>query len=251
MNLIFVTYHVEVSEDIERKVLSMQRYFSRFEPMLLIKALFESARLQHSSCRTVLLTDKTTQFSGLPESVEIYRYGFDISKLTMSRTQAQLEFLKGLTTDSHVIFLDSDILVQECLSDIFMQEFDVGVTYKQHVIPINGGVIFIHGKSRSIGCSFLGKIVELMEEQFQQFQTWYGSQYALRQIIPIPSHLKDESIIGTSNGIKILLLPANKYNFTTPGRMQGYYPEKAILHFKGFRKKYLLPYLQSYLMNDP
>lgn len=242
MSIIFATFHVDLSSDATSDVLSLEPNFVRHEPKELIQALFASVRYHHPDSRTVILTDQTTQFP-FQEDRETYRFDFDSQYPILSRTQAQLQFLKNQNVKSHIVFLDSDMLVQTCLNDVFAKPFDVGLTYRPGSMPINGAFICVNQHGYAAASHFFEKMLELMTTEFKTFQAWYGDQLALAKMVPVPPIVQEEEILFSHAEIRFLLLPASQYNFTTSAKlMNGDYSDKKILHFKGTRKRFMLPY---------
>lgn len=249
MQLTFATFDVDITPEIEAQVKAMEPNFNHGPAQEMIKLLFASARRTHPGCRRVILTDEHTQFPDMPDDVEIFRYQLDISKLTMSRTIAQLEFLRQSKGETHIVFVDTDILIQGNLDKLFTKNFDVGLTYRQNFMPINGGVIFINGRGYWRASIFMERILGLMRDRYIEWQSWYGSQLALKEAINLTSTLTNEVIIVDHDwGMRVLLVPGSIYNFTTPETevMDKHYPDKVILHFKGPRKELMFPYYEKY-----
>lgn len=246
----FATFEVDVTPETGEKIRQLSTVHSSDRGLQkeFIKVLFSSARRFHPECRTVILTDQHTQFPDYPSHIEIHRFSLDTQFLTMSRTQAQIEFLKAqITSPSHLVFLDTDILIQQSLLPLFTETFDIGLTYREHEMPINGGVILIHGDHYSRALPFMENMLSLIQNEFKEFKTWFGSQYALKKLVPLPNN-KEEKIYITNEGTRFLLLPGKIYNYTDPkGPMDHQYPETAILHFKGNRRQFLLPYYHQWL----
>lgn len=86
-----------------------------------------SCRAKHEDCRTVVITNEATCFAE-GQADNLFRCaGLDSTRLMFSRSLAWIAFLE--TIDTHVVLLDSDILIQENLEDVFRTEFDAGLTY--------------------------------------------------------------------------------------------------------------------------
>lgn len=251
MKLTFCTFDLDLTTEIFQEILSIEPNVTRHAPKELIRAMLISARLFHPDCRLVILTDKKTPFHDLPSEIEIIRYEYDPRHVILQRTQAQIKFIED-SPGENILFLDYDILIQGNLEHLFLRDFDVGLTYRKHAMAINGGVIIIHGANSSAAVHFMQRIHALMKEKYQSFLTWYSDQLALQDEVKVPESLQNQTAIIRSSNTKILLLPCSIYNFTTHEyKMDGTYPDKLILHFKGKRKPYQIPYFEKHLLGGP
>lgn len=250
MKLTFCTFDLDLTPEIFQEILSIEPNVTRHAPKELIRAMLISARLFHPDCRLVILTDKKTPFHDLPSEIEVIRYNYNPRHVISQRTQAQIKFIKE-SPGEHILFLDYDILIQGNLEHLFLNDFDVGLTYRKHSMAINGGVIIVNGTNSSAALHFMHRIHALMNEKYQSFLTWYSDQLALQDQVKVPESLQNQTTVILSLKTKILLLPCSIYNFTTrENKMDGTYPDKLILHFKGKRKPYQIPYFEKHLIRD-
>lgn len=250
MQLTFAVFHVDVPSKVIEDITKFDPEYILGKPKEMLRALFGSARRFHPECRTVVLTDEKTQFPGLPKNVELYRYSLDNLKIMLSRSKAQLEFIQQTNGESHIVFLDPDILIQKDLLPLFDKNFDVGLTYRHRQTQFNSGVILINGRGWNRAYIFMERIYNLVRDRYIEWQAWYGSELALMEALRVPSTIVDQIIIVSHDwGMRILLLPASTYNYISPDftAMDGYYPDKAILHFMEERKIQLLPYYEKYI----
>jgi hypothetical protein len=79
--------------------------------------------------------------------------------------------------------------------------------------------------------------------------TWGGSQLAVWSLIREGYYrltpLSRDLIV---QGVDVGLLNGDVYNFSTETpEMDGHYPEKKLLHFKGARKEYMPGYFEKYI----
>ncbi len=248
--LTFAVFHAELTAEAKSNILKVEPCFVDFPAQQLIEVLFASIRRFHPHCRTAILTDLKTEFPISPES-DLFRYDLDTNFIGLSRTKAQVAFLKQRENPGSVIFLDYDMLVQGDLNPLFNQPFDVALTYRAHITPINGGVIIIHENGFDRGLAFMEKVLKISLEK-PRYYAWYGNQRALLRAIGIDAFFKRKSDTLTIGQTHILLLPCSLYNFSTEDdQMEDYYPDKKILHFKGARKPFLLPYFEKYIKQNP
>ncbi len=212
-----------------------------------IDIFFRSAKLYHPKCECVVLTDQKTKFN-LPQDIKIVRCKVSSDQPAKSRLLAQIEYIKKAKKDSHLVFLDYDMIVQGDLLPVFEKDFDVAVTFRMHPVPINGGVLIVYAGREKEAVSFLEKALKIFEKKYSEYNLWGGAQRSISDAAGFldVSHLKEEMI--EVDGVKILLLPAGTYNFIIGGddRFLDYHPEKVILHFKGRRKKSMITYWNEY-----
>jgi len=243
--LTFVTFNIDL---IEKEIQGIQQVmvgFEHYPAHALIWTLFASAKRFHPDCRTVLLTDQTSTYPDL--DCEIIRYPLDRNTLTLSRTRAQLEFLKNGTEASHLLFLDTDMLVQSRLEDIFTCDFDVALTARPHNMPINGGLIMIKAFHYNQALLFMSQLLAHMELKPPPFKKWFGSQLAFKDMLALTSMPDEEGDTVIYQSIRLLILPCDTYNFSPHLEAPQPYPHKRIVHFKGPRKPLQVPYYEKYL----
>lgn len=113
---------------------------------------FESARLTHSGCRLVVLTDTNTTLNvdtmtpaQRGPAVEVVRVpDLNPKEEMISRQKARIHFLESEKGTHNLVFLDTDMLVVKSIMHVFQTQFDMGVTWRHDVkMPINGGILFV------------------------------------------------------------------------------------------------------------
>ncbi len=243
----FVTFYMDVTartmEDIHRTTSTI----TVTEPHKYIQTMFASARRFHSQCRQVILSDRGTIFPSHPDT-DIIRYDLDAESPMMSRSIAWLRYVKE--AEEHTIFLDSDILINGDLSPVFDYDFDVSLTYRdEDKWPINAGINFAHGQRIDGAARFHRRWLRRFRSQHHGRGVWGGDQDALREMFSAVDFARDDIFCHDLDGIKVLFLPCSAYNFSTSMQceMDGHYPEKKVLHFKGRRKPHLFPYWRTYI----
>jgi lipopolysaccharide biosynthesis glycosyltransferase len=131
------------------------------------------------------------------------------------------------------LFLDTDVIVQQDVSDVFRQAFDVAVatregTFKDAAeeasglmarMPYNKGVVF----SRS--CLFWANVLVAIDGLKDGAQHWMGDQQAMCDVI-------------AAGAFAVRTLP-NTYNYP-PKSLHDDVRDKACVHFKGPRKAWML-----------
>ena len=246
----FAAFHMDIGKD---NLAGIHQIVSTItvkeEPRLYLETALASCRARHPGCRRVVLTDSSTPFPA-DAGYEVFRVdGLDPARLMFSRSHAWTRFLER--ADSHVVYLDGDMLIQEDLEPLFEREFDAGLTYRDGVPnwPINAGIQFFHRRRLDRGVAFLRDCLRLFETRYQASAAWGGDQDALRDmIVGADVSRTDTHLWRSTEGYDLLLLPCARYNFSTQAeKMPGPYPGIPVLHFKGKRKDDMLPYWRQHL----
>jgi uncharacterized small protein (DUF1192 family) len=246
----FVTFHAEIAgEDIETNTPLDGENFYDYQQT--INLMFKSVDKFHSNFKKVILTNLETNLSFLAADIQIQRYPVDSREIMLSRLVSQLDFLKNHDFESDVVLLDSDILINENLESLFEQDFDLALTIRdEQEMPINGGIIYISQKNPAAAINFFQKLHFLYTEKYQEKSQWWGDQYALADAIGYQASGKLKPGNIEVDGVRILLLPCEIYNFS-PNYESNLdvceLKEQKILHFKGPRKQYMNVYWENYL----
>lgn len=246
----FVAFYVAVSQQTMANIHQSARTITVTEPFRFIQAMFSSARQFHPESHFILLSDENTLFPS-DSSIEIIRFQLDAKQPMLSRSEAWLSYLEQ--ANSHVIFLDSDILINARLDHVFSVPFDVALTYRDdEKWPINAGINFVHGDYLLRGRAFYQKWLDDYKAQHLNASVWGGDQDVLRDLLKGVDYQRTDCFTHEQEGFKIRLLPCSSYNFSSEVEtaMTEYYPDKNVLHFKGRRKSAMLPYMQSFLNPD-
>jgi hypothetical protein len=241
----FVAFYVDLPENTAEKVNKPLPALAE-QPLEMLRVMFASVDHFHPGARKVVLTDHTTDFSSFPD-LHISRGLVDPFRLMESRMEAWLNFLAQ--ADSHVIFLDSDIVLQADLTPIFDQDFDLALTYRlQEQWPINAGVQLFHMAHLDRGRAFIRDCLRLYRSKYQSDGFWGGDQDVLREMVKGADVSRTDNFIFNEKGYNTLMLPCSIFNFSTENTfMDGYYPKAKVLHFKGPRKVYQDSYWRRYL----
>lgn len=192
----------------------------------------KALRLFHPDWDAYVLTDPDTQFQTL-KPVRGY-----CSQMTLMYDRAimQRQFLmEHLNQYEPTLFLDSDCIVNRPLTG-FMHG-PVGVTWREPPkqakgMNINGGVLWCEGR-RALA------VWSHMVDLFQYFQrdawAWYGDQIAL-------SEMHKEY----SKWVYLYPCETHNYAWANPWECESILPSY-IVHFKGTKRKALLPQYVSLL----
>lgn len=248
----FVTFHVEPSAPALDKIsASCHEFNAETDYRRLLGILFRSIQLFHPGATQVVLSDERTALNSLPPEIAVRRSAVDPDRVMYSRLLAQIDYVRNHGSDSGVVFLDSDMIVNADLRPLLDADFDVALTYRDHPrMPLNGGVIFIKGGPHGAGLRFLERVRSLYAERFSAAGHWWGDQQAL---IAAVGHERFAQRIADwlmLDGVRMRLLPCEQYNFTPPNSISAIaaeLPAKAILHFKGACKRLMPLYWNTHL----
>ena len=124
----------------------------------LVETSLLSAKLQHPNSSCVFLTNESTPVEADPK-IDVVRYSNSKPFTVYQRLEAQIHFLENNTDSNHYLFIDWDILVQKPVNNAFNRRFDIGFTFNfDPVMPINGGVIFVHAQGKEKALIFLKNV---------------------------------------------------------------------------------------------
>ncbi|MCY4466325.1 MAG: hypothetical protein OXE46_12390 [Chloroflexi bacterium] len=243
----FAAFYMDVSAATMDRIHQTTSTITVTEPQRFIQTMFASARHFHPGCHQVILSDQHTLFPPQTKA-EILRLPLDASAPMLSRARAWLAYLREAS--GHVIFLDNDILINGDLAHVFADEFAVALTYRdERKWPINAGINFAHGGQLADAAAFHAMWLRRFQLADEQSGVWGGDQDALREIFAEVDFARDDSFGWRLGGLALRFLPCARYNFSTlrAAEMVGHYPDAAVLHFKGRRKPFMLPYYQRYI----
>lgn len=245
----YATFHIALDPRLQREIQKRSPHTRAYDPDEVIPLMFASAERADPGCRKVVLSDRKTPFpAGAP--FEVIRFDADPERLVPDRCAAWAAFCAR--ADGHVAFVDSDLLVAESLEPVFRSRFDVGLTYRnREEMPINMGVHFAHGNHLENAARFHRRTLELVLERHADWQMWRGGQYAASELVNSADFRRPRPHRHRQNGFLIRLFPCDAYNFSAPRPMDGFYPGKAILHFKGRRKASMAAYWERHLAATP
>jgi hypothetical protein len=221
--------------------------------MRMLDLLYRSARLFHPGAACTLLTDASTQVRGIRGKVRRFDQPIDHASLMLSRSKAQLACVDASTFDRPLVLLDSDILLNGSLQPVFEEDFDVGLTWRaSRTMPINGGLLVLHNRRPEVARAFFRKFVALYVERYgsDNNASWYGDQLALHDLVGLTHQQMQATDLVVKDGCRIRLLPCDRFNFSPDNRLAAIVdglPEKAVLHFKGQRKRLMEPFWTAFL----
>ncbi|PSP34827.1 MAG: hypothetical protein BRC57_10660 [Cyanobacteria bacterium QS_8_48_54] len=259
----FVTFHIDTKRDTANKITHLGRKIGRWKHDRfrndynytgLLDLLFRSAEIFHPNCGKVILTNEQTDLSGL--TVDFARYNYEIASdsLMRDRLSAQLDYLASDRSTSNLVFVDSDMLINQNLDVIFEAQYSLGLTYDPNPnlsdMPINGGLFFIPFDRKDSAYAFLKKASAIYDGKLSDFAAWWGDQYALIQTIGPASFQNRSSEQLNQDGVEIALFSCEYYNFKPPNHVTAVavrFRDKAIFHFNGNRKRFMPLFWETHL----
>ncbi|URF03415.1 hypothetical protein [Cupriavidus campinensis] len=248
----FLTFHVDTSAPVGQGVhpnanLAHQQY------LRMIDLLFHSVRLFHAAAECAILTTSETDLAPLRVPCMRVDGAIDPTKLMLGRTLSQNSFIKGYNFARPLVLIDSDILLNRPLTDVFERDFDVAVTWrKSHNMPINGGLMILNNRRPEVVRIFFQRFVDIYLEKYAGDEAkWYGDQLAIRDCVGLSHHQMRQREIREIDGCKILFLPCEVFNFSPENRASSIRQRDqtvSVLHFKGERKRLMEPYWLMHLL---
>lgn len=200
-------------------------FFCMSESHLSMAALMlESVRTSMPGVEVHHLTDdKCRSLEGVDD---VHRLGGDIPMAVRRMTH-------NASCEGDWLFVDSDVIFQQDVRNVFDEQFDVALTDRIGTItyeieyakamPYNLGVAF----SRS--SAFWKRVLYHLRTLSPKYQQWEGDQLVICEMIKQ----------RVSSDFKVKILPGRMYNY--PPKFAGDGKHAAIVHYKGHRKQWLLP----------
>jgi hypothetical protein len=212
---------------------------------------FQSAVLFHPACRRVILTDEVTAFPDLPSDVEVIRRPIDATKVMYERMVSELKFIRERGSDSDLLFIDADMLINGPLDSLFARDLDLGLTYRDHPdMPINGGLIAVARHGSAAAEAFFGCVVDVMRTRYAHTLGWFCDQYAIIDTIGREQFERRPSDLIDVDGARIALWPCDTHNYSPRNAWREILfrqSRRKIVHFKGPRKRLMRPYWEAHL----
>lgn len=248
----FVTFHADISA--QNVGAHPHTDLAQGQYIEMISMLFASARRFHPGSVTTVLTTPTTNLSAL--GPDIVRLDFDVNAETIMRDRmaCQLSMLRDYDFKTPVVLLDSDILINAPLTDVFSQDFDVGLTWRRlEQMPFNGGVIFLNNRNKETAANFLGNVYQVFLERHAHRAKWYGDQTAIQDYLDVPLDQVERGVSLDKDDCRFAFFPCDTYNYSPDNLASEILlplEDKAILHFKGARKALMPLYFEAHLGFD-
>lgn len=192
-------------------------------PVAVADVMIASVR-RHMDCKIVHCTDLTT--AQLPDTDEILR-----SPPDADLGAARLRDLMRLQGD--ILSLDYDVVVQQDVSTVFERRFDVALTRREIADPTVSELIR-YASPHNMGVIFT-RSPEFWTEVYRRYMThpehsdWLWIQTATT-----------ETAWVMRKKYRVIELPGEIYNYT-PAKREESVAGRAIVHYKGRRKEWMVP----------
>lgn len=247
-NLEFVTFHVALAPG---ETVHPNQALERTEQQRLIRLMSRSVRLLYPNSSLTLLTDARTANSGLSLPGRQVINEVKPENLMLERAVAQHRYVLASDMSAPIVLLDSDILLNGSLENVFQQTFDVALTWRPHdEMPINGGFLILNNVRPEASKEFFSRFLSIYRKKYAAQAGWFGDQLALRDCVGLRADNMSEREIIERDGCRVLLLPCSTYNFAPVNRYRSIcsrLPEKVVLHFKGQRKRLMAAFWRAWL----
>jgi len=188
------------------------------EDATLPELMIESVRKAMPGVRLLQMTDNNTPW--LVDEVQVLPY--DGERLMTYRLQHLA------ARDEQMLVLDTDVIVQRDLSDVFRKRFDVALTRRtrplmyegrnlSQMMPYNTGVMFSRCRA------FWQEAYQTCQSAPEDVQRWFGDQLCVR-------------LAAETGHYKVLELPVDKYNYS-PRTADEDVSNRFVVHYKGPTRK--------------
>lgn len=248
MSMEFATFHVALRSD---EAVHPNQTLQHLEYLSMIDMMLRSARLFHPAMTGTVLTDAQTVLTGISASVRRVEYAINPQRLMYDRTMAQLNHLLASNFAMPLVLLDSDILINASLAELVRRPFDVALTWRTNVeMPINGGFLLLNNQRPGAVRAFFKRFASIYQRNYADRADWFGDQLALRDAVGLSHEQMVEHDIVEVEGCRVLLLPCDTYNYAPDNLLSDIMEPiegKAVLHFKGQRKRLMAWYWNAHL----
>jgi hypothetical protein len=252
MPLSFVTFHADLSVDggaHPHTDLEQSHYAE------MISMLWASARRTHPGSTFTIMTTSETDLGALGEAVSRKNFTVAAESLMQDRMACQIEFLSEAEFDKPIVFLDSDVLINGPLDEVFAGDFDVGLTWRRlEEMPFNGGVLFVNNRRKGPAEAFMRSVYDLYQRRHGHRAKWFGDQTAIYEYLGVSPDEIVRCPTLEKDGCRFAFFPCETHNYSPEnGLAEILRPldEKIILHFKGARKSLMGPYFRAYIGYHP
>ena len=219
----------------------------------LIRLNIEIALKTNPGSRVILITDShfLSEEKGHTRLL-VRRINVVGSQPMFERVWAMAAYVESSLFTAPTVFLDSDAFLLRPIHNLFLNDFDVGLTYRDIVgqMPINEGVIFANNKNRmkvaNLFRAYLATYLAIESSEavgriYQNVRRWRGGQLSVNGVGQggqvYASGWRNDPSLG-----RVVFLPCSKYNLS---QIQEEEVSKSlrkrcsVLHLKGPRKSWI------------
>ncbi|HKT34897.1 MAG TPA: hypothetical protein VJR03_08685 [Nitrospira sp.] len=221
------------------------------EQLQLIRLMMKSVRLWYPGSSMTLLTNARTAAWRLPWHCTRVVNDVAPANLMLERAVAQERYVLASHMAAPMVLLDSDMLLNGSLQTVFERTFDVALTWRpNHEMPINGGLVILNNERPHVVKDFFSRYVSVYRRKYAEQARWFGDQLALQECVGLQGEAMSDYGVVERDGCRLLLLPCTRYNFSPHNRYRDIcsrLPDKAVLHFKGQRKRLMARFWRAWL----
>jgi|GEM_PF-4863446 len=222
-----------------------------------LQAFYTRARLLLPESRIILLTSENAKLSSNLPNYEVIRAEVESNTLMYSRLICQLNYMELREENTASFVLDMDVLINKIPLHLVDSDYDVGLTVRDYMPPINAGVMFLNSGCGALTylrstLSVYDKLVELTKEvpifKTQDLKRWWGDQIAMCGAAGI---LHPQMLFPSEyefGNVTFSLLDCDRYNYTPEAINEKFLKKdisnKYFLHIKGTVNAQELNYLK-------
>lgn len=171
--------------------------------------------------------------------------GFEVltTKLPASLMQAMIcgviaRLIRPVET--HIVFVDCDVLIARDLSEAFDGTFDLGLTRRENLLaPVNNGAMYLAKGAEEAALPFFCNAARLCGDH------WGGDQEAISQAAaPVPDH----ECVETRDGLRIGFLSMRTHNVIPKTEGKRHDSNPFVVHFKGSTKPWARTYAEKFIL---
>jgi len=220
-----------------------------YKNTLAISCVFAERACKDAS--VFILTNMTSDLSGIPNSVRILRADVNPDHMMYSRMRAYRALAMTGLLRAPALFLDTDVCINEGTTAVFDGTFDIGLTYRTEEgfwhMPVNEGVLMAANDDPRKTNQFFGENLDIYESLAQQaavkaryafdVKMWRGGQLSLATLIdwnapPIAASRQD------IRGVRYKFFPGVHFNYSvSPDDSHEFLRSRQAVHFKGAQSK--------------
>ena len=219
----------------------------------LLKLNIKIARWSQPDANIIVFTDHESFLELSSDNrLKIIRFPVKGEEPMFERVLTMNSYVHSDLFNSPTVFLDIDAFLIRPVNEIFLEDFDVGLTHRHIVgqMSINEGVVMANNKNskpvRSFFNSYLASYLAAetspdVNKIYKNIRRWRGGQLAINAAAG-GYQFYSTSIQITEYGTKIAFLPCSKYNLSQiqEGEVNKYLRNRCcILHLKGNRKGWI------------
>ncbi len=215
-----------------------------------LAAACNAARRASPDARVIVLSDKSSNLSMVPDGVNVVRVDAAASEMMFSRLRSYRALAMSARLRGPILFLDTDVCLNRDFAPLMDGSFDMGLTFRRNFwhMPLNEGVIIALNAERA--AAFFDMDLDLYEwiashpfvaERYGfDIKMWRGGQLSLGALIDwnFPPAAPADLVVG---GVRCHMLPCDDFNYNVKITDDpSTFATKWAVHFKGAQTKKLM-----------